>query len=94
MNLYEKKAPTQKTDLKNKLQNLNMEKDETVASFFTNISQVKHQLVSISVVMDEDDLLLTAIDGLPSLWENFLAAVNGGEENPNFERLWVDHIQE
>ena len=37
-NLYEKKAPTQKRDLKNNLCNLNMEKDETMASFFTKIS--------------------------------------------------------
>ena len=29
-NLYEKKDPTQNRDLKNKLCNLNMEKDETV----------------------------------------------------------------
>ena len=36
-NIYEKKAPTQKRDLKNKLRNMNMEKDEIVASFFKNI---------------------------------------------------------
>ena len=37
-NLYEKNAPTQKRDLKNKLCNMNMERDETVVSFFTKIS--------------------------------------------------------
>ena len=41
MNLYENKAPTQKRDLKNKLRNINMEKEETIASFFTKNSQVK-----------------------------------------------------
>ena len=30
-NIYEKNASTQKRDLKNKLRNMNMEKDETVA---------------------------------------------------------------
>ena len=39
MDIYENKAPTQKRDLKNKLCNMNMEKDDTVASFFTNIAQ-------------------------------------------------------
>ena len=78
-NLYENKAPTQKSDLKNKLCNMNMEKEETVASFFTNISQVKDQLVSIGVEMDKDDLLQTVIDGLPSSWETFLTTVNGRE---------------
>ena len=79
MNLYEKKDPTQKRDLKNKLHNVKMERDDTVASLFTKISQVKDQLVRIDVEMDEDDLLQTAIDGIPSSWETFLAVVNGRE---------------
>ena len=33
-NLYEKKAPTQKRDLKKKLHKLNIEKDETISSLF------------------------------------------------------------
>ena len=73
---------------------MNMEKDETVASFFTNISQVKDQLASIDVETYEDDLLQTDIDGLLASWETFLVAVNGREEHPNFERLWHDYIQE
>ena len=36
--LYEKKDPTQKRDLKNKLSSMKMDKDETMASLFTNIS--------------------------------------------------------
>ena len=54
-----------------------MEKEETVSSLFTKISQVRDQLASIGVVVDEHDLLQTAIDGLPSSWETFLAVVNG-----------------
>ena len=55
-NLYEKKALSQKRALNNKLQNLKMEKDETMASFFHNISQVRDQLSSIEVVVDKDDI--------------------------------------
>ena len=40
-NLYEKKAPSQKRVLKNKLRTLKMEKDETIASFFTKILQIR-----------------------------------------------------
>ena len=64
-----------------------MDKDETVSSFFTNISQVKNHLVSISVGTDEDDLLQTAIDGIPFSWETLLETINVREENPNFEIL-------
>ena len=76
-NLYEKKAPTQKRALKNKMHNMNMERDETVGSFFTNISQVKDQLASISMETDEDDLIQTSINGNPTSWETFIGMVNG-----------------
>ena len=59
-NLYEKKAPTQKRVLKNKLQTLKMEKDETIASFFTKILQIRDRLLMIGV---------TVVDGLPPTWE-------------------------
>ena len=71
-----------------------MEKDETVASFFKNISQVKDQLASIDVETDEDDFLQTAIDRLPSSWETFLFVINEREGNPNFEIIWHDCIKE
>ena len=79
-NLYEKKDPTQNIALKNKLWNMKMRKDETMSYFFTNISQVKDQLARIDVETDEDDLLQTAIDGLPTSWETFFTLVNEREE--------------
>ena len=62
---------------KNKHRNLKVEKDETMASLFTKISYVRDHLASIGVVTDEYDLLQTAIDGLLSARDTFLAVVNG-----------------
>ena len=64
---------------------MNMEKDETMESFFTNISHVKDQIVGIDVYTNEYDILQTVIEGLPSSWETFLVAVNGREEKPKFQ---------
>ena len=88
-NIYEKKAPSQKKDLKNNLCNMNMERDETIASFFTNNLPMRDQITSIGLETDDNDLLQTVIDGLPSSWENFLVAVNGREEKSNFEYFGV-----
>ena len=66
VNLYEKKAPSQKRVLKKRLQTLKLNKDEGVGSFFTKIAQVRDQLIVISVVVDDDDLVQTMVDGLPS----------------------------
>ena len=65
MNLYEKKAPTQKRDLENKLRNMNMERDDTIASFLENISQVKDHIIRINVETYDDDFLQTSIDRIP-----------------------------
>ena len=40
-NLYEKKIPSQKRDLKIRLRFLKMEKGETISEFFTKISQIR-----------------------------------------------------
>ena len=65
-NLYEKKASSQKRVLKKRLWTLKLNKDEGVGSFFTKIAQVRDQLIVISVVVDDDDLVQTMVDGLPS----------------------------
>ena len=77
-NIYEKKAPTQKRALKNKLHNLNMKKDEIVASFFTNISQARDQILSIRVTVNDDDLIHNVVNGIYPLQKTFLVVVNGG----------------
>ena len=59
-----------------------MEKDEIVASFFTNISHVRDQLKSIGLVVNEDDLIQSIVDGLPTSWETFIATINGQDEQP------------
>ena len=83
-NLYEKKAPSQKRVLKKKLQTLKMIKDEGVGPFFTKIAQVRYQLIAIGITVDDDDLVQTVVDGLPSSWETFMASVSGRE---NHERI-------
>ena len=73
---------------------MKLSKDENVGSFFTKIKQVRDQLLVIGVTVDDDDLVQTVVDGLPSSWETFMASVCGRENQPTFERLWHDCIQE
>ena len=93
-NLYEKKAPSQTRVLKKRLCTLKMNKDEGVPPFFTKIAQVRDQLSTIGVPVDDDDLVHTAFDGLPSTWETFLVAVSGRESQPNFDGIWHDCLEE
>ena len=92
--MYEKKAPSQKRVLKKRLRTLKLNKDKGVGSFFTKIAQVRDQLIAIGIVDDDDDLVQIVVDGLPSSWETFMASVSGRENQPTFERLWHDCIEE
>jgi hypothetical protein len=80
--------------LKKQLRTLRMRNDETIAAFFSKISQTRDQLTTIGVVVDDDDLVQIAVDGLPESWGTFLASINGREAQPNFERLWHDCLEE
>ena len=93
-NLYEKKTPSQKRVLKKKLHTLKMNKDEGVAPFFTKIAQVRDQLSAIGITVDDDDIVQTVFDGLPSSWETFLAVVSGHEYQPYFDRIWHEYLEE
>ena len=73
---------------------MKLSKDESVGSFFTKIKQVRDQLLAIGVTIDDDDLVQIVVDGLPSSWETFMASVCGRENQPTFERLWHDCIEE
>ena len=50
--------------------------------------------MSIGVKVDDHDLVLTAVDDFPSYWETFMAAVNGREIQPSFDRSWHDCLEE
>ena len=92
--LYEAKASIQKRLLKIHLCILKMEKEESMNSFFTKISQLKDQLLAIGVNVEDDDLIQIVVDGLSSSQEAFLVAVNHHEVKPNFEILWHYCLQE
>ena len=45
-----------------------------VATFFSKISQIRDQLMAIGDKVEDDDLVQTVFDGLPTTWETFLAS--------------------
>ena len=77
VNLYEKKAPSQKRVLKKRLRTLKLNKDQSVGSFFTKKAQVRDQLIAIGITVDDDELVQTMVDGLPCSWKTFMAFACG-----------------
>ena len=84
-NLYNTKAPSQKRALKKWLHTIKMDKNATIASFFSRISQLKEQLLAVGAQIEEDDFVDAAIDELPNSWTTFISSVCGRGETPSFE---------
>jgi hypothetical protein len=88
--VFETKNPSRKRALKNKLCEIKMARNDTIATFFMKSFQLKDQFVAIGETMDDDDLVHTALDGRPSTWETFVSGVDAHENQPTFERLLTD----
>lgn len=73
---------------------MKMEKNETVASFFSRIAQLKEQLTNIVAVTEPDDFIGAAIDGLPDSWSSFIASISRRGKSPSFEEFLHECIEE
>ena len=73
---------------------MKMDKNETVALFFSRIAQLKEQLAAIATVTETDDFISAAIDGLLDSWSPFIASVSGRGKSPSFEEFWHECIEE
>lgn len=80
--------------MKNKLHDIKKTKVDTIATFFMKISQLKDQLLSIGETIDDEELVSTALNGLPTSWESYIQGISAQENQPSFDRLWTNCVQE
>ena len=62
--MYEGRNINQKMNLRNQLKNTKMQKGETVHDYLSRVSQFKEQLEAIGDKVDEDRIMMTALNGL------------------------------
>ena len=55
--------------LRNQLSNMKMTKSENIASYFMRITQLRDKLKSSGDNLEEKDLVMTKLNGLPPYWE-------------------------
>ena len=59
-------------NLRNQLKNTRMQKGESIQEYFSRISELKEQLEAIGDTIDEDELIMTALNGLTTPWDAFI----------------------
>jgi hypothetical protein len=70
--LYEGKNINRKMNLRSQLKNTKMQKGEMIQEYFSRISEIKEQLKAIGDTIDEDEFVITALNGLTRPWDAFI----------------------
>jgi len=58
--------------LRSQLKNVKMEKEESMQSYFSRVSQIKEQLEAIGDKVEDAEVLMTTMNGLPRHWDSFI----------------------
>jgi hypothetical protein len=93
-NLFSVRNIGQIMSLKNELCVMKMNDDDNITSYFVRISQLRDQLQAIEEIILEKELVNIVLNGLPKMWDAFVASMNTRKEYSTFEELWTCRAQE
>ena len=74
-NLFEWKNINRRMTLRNQLNGVKIQKEETMQSYITRVSQIKEQLEAIGDMVEEEEVVMTTLNGLPRDWEPFIVGI-------------------
>ena len=69
--LFEQSSINVTLTLRNQLSNMKMTKSKDIASYFMRITELQDKLKSSGDNLEEKDLVMTTLNGLPPSWESF-----------------------
>ena len=82
------------TLIRNQLSNMKMTKFEDIASYFMRVTELWDKLKSSGDNLEEKDLIMTNLNGIPPYWESFIQTISGRTKFPKFDKLWVECTEE
>lgn len=91
---YEVNNLSREITLRQQLLNIKMAKEDFVISYFMRILELKNQLGLIGHNMEEKDLVMITLNGLPHSWKSFIQTISGRTELPTLDHLKNYCIQE
>ncbi len=92
--LFESQNINQRMTLRTQLKNVKVDKSENVQAYLSRVSQIKEQLHAIGDMVEEEEVVMTTLNGLPRSWESFIQGVCSRRKMPKFNKLWEGCIQE
>ena len=85
--LFEGKNINQKMTLRNQLKNVKIQNAETIQSYFTRVSQIKEKLEAVDEEVENAEIVMTTLNGLPRSWDSFIQGICARNKLVKFRRL-------
>ena len=92
--LFEGKNINQKMTLRKQLKNVKISNAETIQYYFTIFSQIKEQLEGVDEELENEEIVMTTLNGLPRTWDSFIQGICAKKKLVKFSRLWEECSQE
>ena len=92
--LFEGKNINCKMTLRNQLKNVKIQNAETIQSYFKRVSEIKQQLEAMDEEVENAEIVMTTLNGLPSSWDSFIQGICARRNLITFSRLWEEFSQE
>ena len=81
-------------NLRTQLKNAKMQKEEIVQDYFSRVSQFKEHLEAIRDMIDEDEIVMTSLNGLTRPLVASIQIVCARKEKLQFDNFWEECVQE
>ena len=92
--MYEGRNINRKMNLRAQLKSTKMSHGESIQDYFTRVTQLKEHLEAIGDKLNEDELVITSLNGPTRPWESFIQMMCARKESLKFDVVWEDCIQE
>lgn len=94
MNAFEINNAMRVLALKRQLNHIQIKKGESINSYFLRFIGIRDEFSTIGTIINDTELMLMAIDGLPESWEIFAQGISARDQLQDFNRLKNDCLQE
>ena len=92
--LFEVKNINRNMNPRNQLKNVKIQNAETIQSYFTRVSQIKEQLEVVDEEVENAQIVMTTLNGLPRSWDSFIQGICARNKLVKFSRLWEECSEE
>ena len=70
--MFQGKNINRKMTLRKQFKKVKIQNSKTIQSYFTRVAQIKEQLEAVEENVEEGEIVMTTLNGLPRSWDSFI----------------------